>query len=256
VEALNLPKPGRRVAPHPPLLRYYGDERQRERYLEQSFRETAPHYDGINRWMSLWTDRWYRRQALLRAGLAPGMSVADVGCGTGIASALARDIVGPGGHVISIDPSAGMLAEAVRSGRAAAPVLGKAEALPLGDATVDFLCMSFALRHVADLHTTFAEYLRVLRPGGRLLLLEMTPPPRGALRHVLKAYMRYVVPSLTRITTGSAAATVLYAYCWDTFEQCVPPATVLETLADVGFERPERHVVVRIFSEYGAFKAP
>jgi demethylmenaquinone methyltransferase/2-methoxy-6-polyprenyl-1,4-benzoquinol methylase len=149
-----------------------------------------------------------------------------------------------------------MLAEAVRSGRAAAPVLGKAEALPLRDAAVDFLCMSFALRHVADLRTTFAEYLRVLRPGGRLLLLEMTPPPRGALRHMLKAYMRYVVPSLTRITTGSSAATVLYAYCWDTFEQCVPPATVLETLAEVGFEDPQRHVVVRIFSEYGAFKTP
>lgn len=255
VTILELPKAQRSVAPHPLLLGYYADERQRQKYLADSFRATAPHYDGINRWMSFWTDRWYRRQALLRSGLAAGMEMADVGCGTGIVSDLARAIVGSSGHVVSIDPSAGMMAEAVAKRRVAAPVIGRAEALPIGSETVDHLCMGFALRHVADLRTTFEEYLRVLRPGGRLLLMEMTPPPRGILKHVLKGYMRYAVPTLTRMTTGSGAATVLYAYCWDTFENCVPPQTVLDTLAETGFERPSRHVVARIFSEYTARKA-
>lgn len=243
------------MAPHPPLAEYYRDESQREKYLAESFGAAAPHYDTINRWMSFRTDRWYRRQALLRAGLASGMEVADIGCGTGIVSELAREIVGPRGAVVSIDPSAAMMAEAVARGRVGAPVIGRAEALPLGGATADFLCMGFALRHVSDLRTTFREYLRVLRPGGRLLLMEMTPPRHGALRQVLKGYMRYVVPSLAQMATGSGAARALYAYCWDTFESCVPPETILDALAEAGFARPRRQVVVRIFSEYTALKA-
>ena len=252
--AIGMHDAKRRVAPHPPLPIYYADERHRLEYLADSFRAAAPHYDGINRWMSFWTDRWYRRQALLRAGLGAGMDVADVGSGTGIVSELARAIVGPGGHIVSIDPSAAMMAEAVAKGRVAAPVIGRAEALPVGDGSADFLCMGFALRHVADLRTTFREYLRVLRPGGRLLLMEMTPPPRGMLKRVLKGYMRYVVPSVTRVTTGSGAATTLYAYCWDTFENCVPPEVILDALTEAGFEAPSRGVVVRIFSEYTARK--
>jgi demethylmenaquinone methyltransferase / 2-methoxy-6-polyprenyl-1,4-benzoquinol methylase len=250
-----LRKPDGRLPPHPPLTQYYDDEATRQRYLKSSFQETAPLYDSINSWMSLGTDRRYRRLALLRAGLQPGMDVADVGCGTGIVSDLARKIVGPAGRVFSIDPSEAMLTEAVRRGRATAPVLGRGEALPLQDESVDFLCMGFALRHVADLAVTFEEYLRVLRPGGRLLLMEMTPPPRGLLRWLLKGYMRYIVPAVTRIVTGSNTATVLYVYCWDTFETCVPPDAVLAALDAAGFRDASRHLEARIFSEYRARKA-
>ncbi|MEM9684087.1 MAG: class I SAM-dependent methyltransferase [Pseudomonadota bacterium] len=244
-----------RVAPHPPLSGYYQDETDRQRYLKSSFQETAPLYDSINGWMSFWTDRRYRRLALLRGGLAPGMEMADIGCGTGIVSELAREIVGPDGAVFSVDPSAGMMNEAVRRGRVSAPILGRGEALPLCDNSVDFLCMSFALRHVPDLIETFREYARVLRPGGRLLLMEMTPPQKGLLHYLLKGYMRYVVPALTRVVTGSRSATVLYVYCWDTFENCVPPDKVLDALAAAGLEQPSRHVEARIFSEYTATKA-
>jgi demethylmenaquinone methyltransferase/2-methoxy-6-polyprenyl-1,4-benzoquinol methylase len=250
-----LRKPDGRLPPHPPLTRYYDDEAKRQRYLKSSFQETAPLYDSINGWMSFWTDRRYRRLALLRAGLQPGMDVADIGCGTGIVSELAREIVGPEGQVFSVDPSEGMLVEAVRRGRVDAPILGRGEAVPLRDNSVDFLCMGFALRHVADLAVTFEEYRRVLRPGGRLLLMEMTPPPRGLLRALLKGYMRYLVPAVTRIVTGSSSATVLYVYCWDTFETCVPPETVLAALETAGFAAPVRHLEARIFSEYRARKA-
>lgn len=243
-----------RAAPHPILRRYYRTEAERQAYLASSFDETAAHYDRINDWMSFGTDRWYRRRALLRAGLRPGMRFADIGCGTGLVSQIARDIVGPEGWVVSIDPSAGMLGEAMARGRVAWPLRGKAEHLPLGDGSVDFLCMAFALRHVVDLDVAFREYLRVLKPGGRLLLLEITPPRRGFLRALLKAYLRYVIPILTRFFTRSRAATALYEYCWDTFDQCVPPESVLEALARVGLASPERFVSARIFSEYTAEK--
>lgn len=243
-----------RLAPHPPLHGYYHDEAERLAYLKSAFQETAPLYDRINSWMSFGTDRRYRREALIRSGLRPGMAVADIGCGTGLVSELAREIVGPAGTVISVDPSEGMMQEAVRRGRATVPVIGKGEALPIPNASADFLCMGFALRHVADLKVTFEEYARVLRPGGKLLLMEMTPPQQGLLYYVLKGYMRYVVPALTRVMTGSNTATVLYVYCWDTFEHCVPPESVLEALSAAGLAQPSRHVEARIFSEYTATK--
>lgn len=243
-----------RLAPHPPLHDYYNDESERLAYLKSAFQETAPLYDRINSWMSFGTDRRYRKEALLRAGLAPGMEVLDIGCGTGLVSELAHEVVGETGHVYSVDPSHGMLSEAVKQGRARAPVLGRGEALPLADNSVDFVVMGFALRHVADLKATFREYGRVLRPGGRLLLMEMTPPRRGLLRLILKVYMRYIVPALTRLMTGSSTATVLYVYCWDTFDQCVPPESVLEALSAAGLAEPSRHVEARIFSEYTARK--
>ena len=241
-----------RAAPHPVLRRYYRTEAERQAYLASSFDETAAHYDRINDWISFGTDRWYRRRALLRAGLRPGMRFADIGCGTGLVSQIARDVVGPEGWVVSVDPSAGMLGEAVARGRVAWPLRGKAEHLPLGDESVDFLCMAFALRHVVDLDVAFTEYLRVLKPGGRLLLLEMTPPRRGFLRALLKVHLRYVTPILTRIFTRSREATVLYKYCWDTLDQCVPPERVLEALARAGLGSPTRVVSARIFSEYTA----
>ena len=241
-----------RAAPHPVLRRYYQTETQRQAYLASSFDETAAHYDRINSWMSFGTDRWYRHQALLRAGLRPGMHFADVGCGTGLVSDIAREIVEPEGWVVSLDPSAGMLGEAVARGRVTWPLRGKAEHLPLGDGSVDFLCMAYALRHVTDLEVAFKEYLRVLKPGGRLLLLEVTPPRRGLLRALLKAHMRYVIPTLTRIFIRSRTATVLYEYCWDTFDQCVPPERVLEALANAGLASPARFVSAQIFSEYTA----
>lgn len=243
-----------RVAPHPVLSRYYEDEAQRQQYLRSAFQETAAHYDSINTWMSFGSDRWYRRQALVRSGLQAGMRMADVGCGTGLVSEMARDIVGPTGHVFSIDPSLGMISEAVAGGRTAAPVVAKAEALPIADEAVDFLCMGFALRHVADLEVTFREYLRLLKPGGTLLLMELTPPRKGFVRFCLKTHMRYVVPVLTRVFTGSKAATLLYEYCWDTFDMCVPPEKVVSTLGTAGFEDAARHVVIRVFSEYTARK--
>ena len=241
-----------RAAPHPVLRRYYQTEAQRQAYLASSFDETAAHYDRINNWMSFGTDRWYRHQALLRAGLRPGMRFADVGCGTGLVSDIAREVVGPEGWVVSVDPSIGMLGEAVARGRVTWPLRGKAEHLPLGDESVDFLCMAFALRHVVDLELAFREYLRVLKPGGRLLLLEMTPPRRGLLRALLKMHMRYVIPVMTRLLTRSRTATVLYEYCWDTFDQCVPPEKVLDALAGAGLASPSRFVSAQIFSEYTA----
>src|SRR6202012_3417658 len=104
------------LPPHPPLERYYRAEEGRRRKVGSWFDEAAGDYDWINRAASFGTGTWYRRQALLRAGLAPGMSLLDAGSGTGVVAAQAQRIVGGSGRVVALDPSFGMLSHAARRG--------------------------------------------------------------------------------------------------------------------------------------------
>jgi len=241
------------VAPHPVLSDYYHDEAERRRRVTQLFDAAAGHYDWINRMMSLGSGRRYRREALLRAGLAPGMRLLDVGTGTGVIALLAQEIVGASGEVVALDPSPGMLEVARRAGvRHTLP--GRAESLPFADAGFDLLTMGYALRHVADLNATFVEYRRVLRPGGRLLILEITRPQPGPGYHLLRFYLRTLVPALTRLRRGSREAQTLMRYYWETIEHCVPPTTILGALQAAGFDQVRRDVTMGIFSEYSAVR--
>src|SRR5512143_1569310 len=163
------------LRPHPLLERYYADEPERRRRVRAWFDQSAPHYDWITQAMSFGSGHWYRRRVLAAAGVAPGAQVLDVACGTGVLAEAALHLVGPSGRVVGLDPSAGMLLQARRRG-VRGLVLGVAEALPFPDASFDLVTMGYALRHVADLTATFAEYRRVLRPGGRVLVLEITRP--------------------------------------------------------------------------------
>jgi demethylmenaquinone methyltransferase/2-methoxy-6-polyprenyl-1,4-benzoquinol methylase len=243
------------VAPHPPLEKYYRGEPQRRGFVTGLFDRTAPHYDWINRVMSLGSGVRYRRDALRRAGLAPGRRVLDVAIGTGLVARAARDILGDDGQVIGIDLSMGMLAEA-RKTLPITLVQGVAERLPLVDGCADFLTMGYALRHVTDLETTFREYLRVLKPGGSLLILELTRPAADSAAYRLtRFYLHRVVPWLARLGPGGPDAQTLMEYFWDTVDNCVPPATILAALAGSGFTSPRQGVVHRVFSEYVATKA-
>jgi len=134
-------------------------------------------------------------------------------------------------------------------------VQGMAEALPRPDASCDFLSMGYALRHIGDVTAAFAEFHRVLRPGGRLAVLEITKP-RGALgTAALKAYMRSVVPIIARFTARKASSPELWRYYWDTIEACIAPETVLQALRDAGFVNVQQRLELGIFSEFTASKA-
>ncbi len=240
--------------PHPTLSRYYRVDTQRPAYIRQLFDASAHHYDRISRLMSFGTDRRYRRRVLLDWGLAPGMSMLDVACGTGMVTGPASQIVGPGGRVLGLDPSPGMLSEAVRRGRVTWAVQGVAETLPFADDSFDFLSMGFALRHVSDLLVAFAEYKRVLKPGGRVLILEITPPSSRAFYGLFRFYLKSLLPRITRLSTFNRDAELLMTYFWDTVEQCVPPESILDALGEVGFDRIERRIQGAVISEYTARK--
>lgn len=241
------------LAPHPVLTKYYTDEPARKRRVNQLFNASAQHYDWITSMMSFGSGHRYRRGALRRHGLKPGMSLLDVGAGTGVISLLGQEMVWPDGYVAALDPSQGMLDVAKHKG-VHNIFVGRGECIPFEDDRFDLLTMGYALRHVEDLRRTFTEYLRVLKPGARVLLLEITSPRTGLGYQLLKFYLKYVIPLISRIFRRSADASVMMSYYWDTIENCVPPETILAALRDAGFDEPRREVVAGIFSEYTGTK--
>ena len=240
-------------APHRPLTDYYQTEQDRQAYLRKIFDETAPDYDRIESMLAWGTGSKYRRDALVRGGLKHGMKVLDVGVGTGLVAAQACLLVGDPALVTGVDPSAGMMA-AGKLPRAVAMVEGRAEALPFPDNHFDFLSMGYALRHISDLSVAFAEFERVLKPGGRLCILEITQARSPLGRWLLKTYMRGVIPLLTRFVAGQKKTTTMWRYYWDTIEACVPPEQVVATLEAAGLAQVERHLELGSFSEYQAVK--
>lgn len=236
-------------APHPPLSRYYGDDGNRPRWVQHMFNDTAADYDRTEFMIGLGSGSWYRREALLRAGLAPGMAILDVGIGTGLVARRAAEIVGDPALVTGLDPSAGMLQNA-RLPAGVTLIEGYAEKIPFPDASFDFLSMGYALRHISDLSLAFGEFRRVLKPGGRLCILEITRPESRMFEMLLKGYMRGVVPALARFTSRKTDTPLMWSYYWDTIAACAPAANVLHTLRDSGFGEVDRHLELKIFSEY------
>jgi demethylmenaquinone methyltransferase / 2-methoxy-6-polyprenyl-1,4-benzoquinol methylase len=228
-----------RVAPHPVLSEYYPSEDQRRERVDQMFDDSAQHYDWINSVMSFGTGQRYREQALKKIDVREGMRVLDAGSGTGVVAKLAQDMVGASGIVVALDPSKGMLGEAKKRGVQFA-TQGLGEKLPFNDNQFDRVTMSYALRHVVDLRSLFEEYRRVLKPDGKLLILEITKPESTVVRCLLNAYMKSIVPTLTRIFRRSTEAQELMRYYWDTIEQCVPPEKILDTMRAAGLVNASR----------------
>ena len=243
-------------APHLPLTGYYANESSRSGFVREMFDSTAEDYDRMERILGFGTGLWYRGQTLERAGLRHGMKVVDVGVGTGLVAREAVRIVGSAELVTGIDPSLGMMRNAkVPDG--VVLVEGRAEDIPFPDDHFDFLSMGYALRHISDLSVAFREFHRVMKPGARLCILEITCPESSWGRFLLKTYMKGVVPMLALFVGGRKNTPRLWRYYWDTIEACVPPAQVLSTLEASGFTGLHRHIEVRgmsILAEYQATK--
>jgi demethylmenaquinone methyltransferase/2-methoxy-6-polyprenyl-1,4-benzoquinol methylase len=219
--------------------------------VDSLFDNAAPHYEWICRVMSLGSGALYRRQALQRLGIRPGMAVLDVATGTGLVAREAVALTG-GSGVVGLDPSRGMLDEARRT--VAAPLVqARGEALPFADARFDVLSMGYALRHVPDLFAAFREYHRVLRPGGRVLILEISRPASRLGLGLARLYLKRLVPFVTRVGTGSTDAQRLMDYYWDTIEHCVPPDAIVDAMRRSGFEATRR-VQGGLLSEYVGLK--
>ena len=174
--------------------------------VRSMFDRIAPVYDAMNRLMTAGLDqRW--RNTTVEAVVHPGDRVLDACCGTGdLAIAAAQ----AGGVVTGIDFSAPMLARARRKAPELEWVEGDALALPFEDGSFDAATVGFGVRNLADLESGLRELRRVLRPGGRLAILEITRP-QGLLAPFYRFWFDGVIPVAGKVLPGGSAYTYLPA---------------------------------------------
>jgi demethylmenaquinone methyltransferase/2-methoxy-6-polyprenyl-1,4-benzoquinol methylase len=164
--------------------------------------------------------------------------------------------VGSEGRVFGVDPNREMLGQA-RHKFDGPLTRGVGQALPFASGRFDFVTMGIALRHVSDLVAAFREYHRVLKPGGRVWILEAHVASSKLGRELTRLTWAKLIPGLTLLFTRSREAKELMDYYWDTVDQCVPPPAILDAMTKAGFDGARHKVVVPgAFCEYTARKLP
>jgi len=197
------------------------------------FDAIAPRYDLVNRIMTFRMDVRWRRRTVRALGLPTGSRVVDLACGTGD---LCRELAAQGLQPVGADLSFGMLAAA----RTEAPLVhGDALRLPLPDGSVDGATCGFALRNFASLPPFFAELARVVRPGGRIALLEVAEPPNRVLRWGHGVYFGRVVPLVGGLLSDPSA----YRYLPRSVAYLPEPEVMLADLAAAGFTAVDRRLL-------------
>lgn len=202
--------------------------------VREMFDRIAPRYDLMNRLMSLGLDGRWREHAAAAADLAAGDQALDCCTGTGDLAFALADRTTPAGCVVGIDFSEGMLARA----RAKAPegarvefAQGDVTALRFADDRFDAATIAFGIRNVERLETALAEMVRVVRPGGRVVVLEITTPTR--LAAALSTWFERLVPRLGRLVGRDARA---YAYLPASVRRFPPPPELARTMAGAGLD--------------------
>jgi len=196
--------------------------------VQRMFDRIAPVYDGMNRVMTAGLDQRWRR-ATVQVAVRPGDRVLDACCGTGDL-AVAADAAGAG-HVIGADFSEQMLERARRKAPGLEWVQADVLALPFEAASFDSVVVGFGVRNVEDVEAGLRELRRVLRPGGRLGILEITTP-HGVLAPFYRLWFDHVVPLLGRLLPGGAA----YTYLPASVRRFPGPEELAELLGSCGFQ--------------------
>ena len=239
------------LSPHRPLPEFYPATVPRQNFVTDLFDEAAPDYDWVSGMMSFGSDRFYRKDALKRAGLRDGMRLLDVASGTGLMVKAALELGVAPALITGVDPSRGMLAQN-RDHHSVTLLEGKGEALPCADASFDFVSMGYALRHVEDLRKLFGEFRRVLKPGGRILILEITRPTNPVAFWLMRFYMQKLIPRIGWLRRRNKATVKLMEYYWATIAECVPPQIIIAAMEASGFRNVRRTSAGTVLSEYRA----
>ena len=241
------------AAPADAIGAYYANPARRRSMVRALFNRTAQHYDLTNQIFSLGSGAWYRRNCLRKAGIIPGMTVVDVAVGTGLLAREARRLMQGHGTLIGVDLSESMLAVAQKT-LDIPLVQGTAEALPFAANTADAVTMGYALRHVSSIDQTLNEAWRVLRPGGRLVLLEISPPTNGRVKFLTGLFVGGILPLVSLVLTRNRQARSLMSYHWQTIASYAPVEAVLQMIQHCGFESERCHSELDFFRFFSARK--
>lgn len=202
------------------------------------FDAIADRYDFLNHLLSAGIDRRWRRRAVRSLGLTGRERLLDLCTGTGDLAIAALAAAPPPSRVVGVDFSAGMLDVGRRKlgrGRFANAVsLVRADAirLPIADGSIDAATVAFGIRNVENVDAAFAEMRRVLRPGGRLAILELTLPTTPLVRRAYLWYFNRVLPGIGRLVSRHGAA---YGYLPASVGAFVPPGEFTRMLDCAGF---------------------
>lgn len=186
----------------------FGQYRNKEEYVHAVFSSIAHRYDLLNTALSFNRDKYWRRFTVNHSGLKPGDSGLDVCCGTGMLALEQAKAVGREGRVVGLDFCENMLAKAAENIKRTPYqgvielVKGNAMELPFPDNTFHCATIGFALRNVPDIRRTVDEMRRVVKPGGRVLSLELAKPSAPVFKNLYYFYFNYIVPLLGRMGVG------------------------------------------------------
>lgn len=221
-----------------------GEQVVREQYVQDLFRRVAPRYDFLNRLLSFRRDVAWRRFTARHAGLKPGDSVLDVATGTGDLAFDLAAVTGPEGRVVGLDFTEEMLvrarekADKLGLGDVCEFVQGNALDLPFEDDQFDAATIAFGLRNVVDRERCLLEMRRVVRPGGRVLVLEFSQPVWPVFRQVYLLYFRHVLPFIGRLVQGDADT---YRYLPETVLAFPDQESLAANMRNLGFRNVRYH---------------
>jgi len=201
--------------------------------VREMFDRISPSYDRMNRLMSLGMDGSWRRGAVRASGAGPGAAALDVCCGTGDLALELRRAVGPAGRVVGLDFSERMLDVARAKSDRVEWVQGDALDLPFGDGEFAAATVGWGVRNLADHQAGFREMARVVRPGGRVVCLEMSTPPAWA-RFPARLWTDRAVPVLGRLVAGDADA---YTYLPESVHRFPDAPGLAAVMRAAGLER-------------------
>ncbi len=202
--------------------------------VRDMFDAIAPRYDFVNKVMTLGLDSAWRRRTVGLLGLPRPSDVLDVACGTGDFIRLLQRI---GHRPIGIDFSAGMLENARAGG--ASLLRADAAMMPVRSASVDGAVSGFALRNFVEIGAVLAELSRVVRPGGRIALLEVAEPANPLLRAGYRVWFEGAVPRIGRLLSDASA----YRYLPQSVAYLPAPEHLLSVIAEAGFAEVRRHTL-------------
>ena len=206
--------------------------------VRDMFDRISPSYDRMNLLMSMGRDGRWRRLGVRASGAQPGDAALDVCCGTGDFAVELRRAVGPSGRVVGLDFSPQMLEVARRKCSAVEWQQGDALALPFADGEFTAACVGFGVRNLSDYRRGFAEMARVVRPGGRVVCLEMSTPP-APIRPFSQLWTDHGVPVLGRIVAHDPEAYRYLPASVHRFPSAPELAEIMREagLVDVGYRR-------------------
>jgi demethylmenaquinone methyltransferase/2-methoxy-6-polyprenyl-1,4-benzoquinol methylase len=203
--------------------------------VNKMFSAIAPSYDLNNRLHSLWMDQHWRNIAVKMADVQPTDTIVDVACGTGDLTrkfAKARG-ANPNGRTLGIDFTYEMLPIARKKHTAAAFIQGDALALPLPDASADIVSIAFGIRNVSDWGAAIDEFARMLKPGGRLIILEFSLPTNPLMRGLYNFYFRKIMPRTATLISGDK--TGAYKYLPESVNTFISREAMQERMRAAGF---------------------